>query len=841
MHRARRSLQITQRGARSAATAAKIAPRDLGKWSKPDDFGPTRTTGKPTPSSQSKWARPSQQESKWPRPPSRPPSGHGDRARTPGPSHNPRPLPERSRPMPTLASSSTQTYRQADRTAFRGTYVPATDDAELIEVEETDPNQLPTEHNHSPRPPSRRFGADKSRVKGVGSREPRDDGKRRAVIVDVGRRGRAGENGHDTLAQKDVLASQVHVEKTKTKKAAVPKAAPKVKRDIFIPSIVSVGNLAKLLNVRLDRLQRRMVQAGMGDHTSHDHMLNSEYASLIAMEFGRDPIVNDEAAFDIYAPPEVEDRSQFPIRPPVVTIMGHVDHGKTTLLDTLRSASVAAGEAGGITQHIGAFSVDVPSEDPTSPDSRRSITFLDTPGHAAFSAMRARGASVTDVVVLVVAADDGIMPQTREVLDLVKKEEDKVALIVAINKVDKPGVDIDEVERALLAADVQLETFGGDVPVVHVSGLTGHGLPQLIETISLIAEMRDLRTEETGPVQGYVLESKVDKGLGPIATILVRRGKLTPGMHLICGTVHCRVRLLTSPNGGATKSVGPGGAAVVTGWKEIPPAGEEVLSGSESDIKRAITNRRWKAELEANLKDLDSINDARRAEREDREAEGTTEPVKAAADAKKELRLLIKGDVSGTVEAVAGCLQGIGNHLTGVNIIATGVGPVTESDVMRARASQASIVAFSVNTPRPVKNAASTQNVPIIESDIIYRLMDQIKDRVLKLLPALIETRVSGEATVVQLFEIKVKAKEMKQIAGCRVLNGAINKTRKARVIRGGETIHIGTIETLRHLKADMTEVSRGLECGIAFEGWDQLQPGDTIQVFQEVEVTRTL
>ncbi|KAI0687126.1 initiation factor 2 [Cytidiella melzeri] len=674
---------------------------------------------------------------------------------------------------------------------------------------------------------TRKFGENKPKTKGLSQRE------------DTKRRGRPEGREQDSLSRRDDYTGTFRVKK---KKEAVFKVVKKVSPDVFIPSVVSVGNLAKLLNIRLDRLQHKMVQVGMKAESSYDYILNAEYASLIAMEFNRNPVVNDEAAFDIFAPPECTDRSALPVRPPVVTIMGHVDHGKTTLLDTLRSTSVAAGEAGGITQHIGAFSVDVPNQDPSSSTSHRSITFLDTPGHAAFSAMRARGASVTDVVVLVVAADDGIMPQTREVLELVRKEQDNVALIVAINKMDKPGVDAEEIEKALLAEDVQLETFGGDVPVVHVSGLTGQGLPQLVETISLVAEMRDLRAEDSGTVQGYVLESKVDKGLGPVATVLIRRGQLTPATHLVCGTTHCKVRLLTSPHGTSVKTVGPGAAVVVTGWKDVPNAGEEVISGSESDIKRAISNRLRKAELEATLKDLDSINETRRTEREARETEGQEEQTqKPVEETKKELKLMIKGDVSGTVEAVAGSLQGIGNHLTGVKIIATGVGPVTESDVMRAKASEATIVAFSVKTPRPVQSEAKVQEVPIIESDIIYRLMDEIKDRVLKLLPPLIETRVSGEATVMQLFEIKLKAKQVKKIAGCSVINGAINKTRKARVVRDGKTIHSGTIETLKHLKADMTEVSKGLECGIAFAGWDELQPGDVVQVFQEVEAVRTL
>lgn len=628
--------------------------------------------------------------------------------------------------------------------------------------------------------------------------------------------------------------ARLAAEREKEKKAR-PKSLhlKKVQADVYIPSLVSVENLARLLNVRLERLQRKMVQVGMAEQSSYDYVLTAEYASLIAMEFNRNPVVNDEAAFDIYPPQPSADRESLPPRPPVVTIMGHVDHGKTTLLDTLRSASVAKGEAGGITQHIGAFSVPVPNPG----GDKRTITFLDTPGHAAFSAMRARGASVTDIVVLVVAADDGIMPQTREVLELVK-ESSKVGLVVAINKIDKPGVDVSKVEKALLAEGVQLETFGGDVPVAYVSGLTGEGLPTLIETISLVAEMQDLRAEQTGPIQGYVLESRVDKGLGPVATVLLLRGQLTPGMPVISGLAHGKVRLLKSPSGESLKSVTPGTAALVSGWKELPKAGDEVLTGSESDIKKALANRERKADLEATIQDAEAINESRRAERElqQREAEGVVvNPHAKKEGEKKELRLIVKGDVSGTVEAVCGAVSGIGNHIAGVKVVAQGVGEVSESDVMRAKAVEGMIVAFSVNTPRPVKALAASQGVKILESKIIYALMDEVKKSVIDLLPTTTEQRVTGEANVIQIFEIQLKAKQTMKVAGCRVINGIVEKKKKARVVRNGEVVFEGNLETLRHLKRDITEAGKGLECGMAFEGWDDLRDGDLIQTFQEV------
>ncbi|EKM55470.1 uncharacterized protein PHACADRAFT_95981 [Phanerochaete carnosa HHB-10118-sp] len=607
-----------------------------------------------------------------------------------------------------------------------------------------------------------------------------------------------------------------------------------IQADVYIPGLVSIENLSRLLNVRLDRLQHKMSQVGMKEQSSYDHMLTAEYASLIALEFNRNPVVNDEAAFDIYPPPPTVSRESLPSRPPVVTIMGHVDHGKTTLLDTLRSASVAKGEAGGITQHIGAFSVPVPNPG----GEKRTITFLDTPGHAAFSAMRARGASVTDIVVLVVAADDGIMPQTREVLKLVNRESNNVGLVVAINKIDKPGADVSKVETALLAEGVQLETFDGDVPVVHVSGLTGQGLPTLIETISLVAEMQDLRAEQTGPIHGYVLESKVDKGLGPVATVLLLRGQLTPGTSIICGLAHGKVRLLKSSSGQSFKAVMPGTAALVSGWKELPKAGDEVLLGTESEIKKALANRRRKADLEATIQDAEAINESRRAERELQQLEAQGELVSQqmnGEDEKKELRLVVKGDVSGTVEAVCGAVSGIGNHLAGAKIVAQGVGEVSESDVMRAKAAEGIILAFSVNTPRSVKAIASSQGVKIIESNVIYALMDEVKKNVIELLPTVTEKRVTGEANVLQIFEIQLKAKQTMKVAGCRVVNGIVEKNKKARVVRNGENVFEGNLETLKHLKRDIMEAGKGLECGMAFEGWDDLREGDLIQMYQEI------
>ncbi|KAE9406743.1 initiation factor 2 [Gymnopus androsaceus JB14] len=634
-------------------------------------------------------------------------------------------------------------------------------------------------------------------------------------------------------SEKDYDETRIQKQKARKNKAFVEK---KVTADVYIPSVVSVGQLAQLLDVRLVQLQRKMEQSGMGEETSYDHVLTSDYAVLLAEEFGKNPIVNDDMAFNIYPSPPHPNPTSIPLRPPVVTIMGHVDHGKTTLLDTLRSTSVAKGEAGGITQHIGAFSVPVPSEDSNG---LKTITFLDTPGHAAFSAMRARGAGVTDIIVLVVAADDGIMPQTREVINLIKKEQDKVGVVVAINKVDKPGIDIEAVQKSLLAEDIQLEQYGGEVPAVFVSGKTGHGLPRLVETLSAIAEMQDLRAEHDGPVHGYILESNMHKGLGPVATVLVLRGSLKVATHIISGVSHARVRVMNDSNGTPVKIATPGMAVTVSGWKTLPSAGDDVLQGSEPDIKKAIANRQRKAEIEASLSDVEAINSSRRQEREKRELEAQGKDAERVEEevqeGPKELRLVIKADVSGSAEAVVGALQGIGNDLAVTKVISSGVGDITEGDVTLAQAAGGMVVAFNVNASKQMQSTAAQKNVTILSSGIIYKLMDNVKEQVIKLLPVIIEKKVTGEAQVLQIFDIQAK-KQVVKVAGCRVTNGMVERSKQARVIRNGVTIHEGPVETLRVIKKDVVEVRKGSECGLSLANFSDLQANDSIQMFTVIE-----
>ncbi|KDN45590.1 P-loop containing nucleoside triphosphate hydrolase protein [Tilletiaria anomala UBC 951] len=672
-------------------------------------------------------------------------------------------------------------------------------------------------------------------------------------------------------------------------------------------------------------LQSTMVQSvGLTD-TRPDAMLQFEQAELLALEYNLEAVANDAAAFDIYPRPALDpdsaDSAQLPLRPPIVTVMGHVDHGKTTLLDTLRKTSVAQGEAGGITQHIGAFSVPVGAAaanegGASSRDAVKTVTFLDTPGHAAFTAMRSRGASVTDIIVLVVAADDGVMPQTEEVIELWKdlaelpegsstpsqsqrkgsrggQAHSPLQLVVALNKVDKPDADPGRVKRDLLARGVELEEFAGDVPCVEVSGKTGAGLDLLEETLATLAELAELRAERTGPAEGYVLESRVEKGRGNLATVLVKRGALKPGDCLIAGTSWCKVRQIFDGAGKVVRIAFPGDPVLVAGWRELPTAGDELLgSTSEADVKRAAENRKEAQARRALLKDAENINESRRLKAEDderakqeaygdrvrrraqragqeidpltgqpfvspqqllsnasRSTAGTAAKEEEAegggTEGRKELRLLVKADVSGTVEAVVGAIQGLGNNEAGVRIIASGVGEPSEGDVSRAQASEASIICFNLSPSSSlIKSAARlTPPVGIHVDTVIYRLMDHVSAQVAALLPPRIETRVLGEASVAQIFTINVRARVFRNIAGCRVTNGVVNRGARVRILRGKERsiIFDGKLDTLKHVKKDVEEMRKGTECGMAFDGFENIMVDDVIQCYNTFEVPRTL
>ena len=567
---------------------------------------------------------------------------------------------------------------------------------------------------------------------------------------------------------------------------------------IILPEFISVGNLATVLRVRIEDFVSRMKSLGF-EETNNDHVLDAETAGLIAAEFNFEP-VNDRSneVVDLMALPSPEDKSFLLQRPPVITIMGHVDHGKTTLLDYLRKSSVAASEHGGITQHIGAFTVPMPSG--------QIVTFLDTPGHAAFLSMRQRGANVTDIVILVVAADDSVKPQTIEAINHAKAAN--VPMIVAINKIDKPDADVTRVKQDLARHNVEVEDFGGDTQVVCVSGKTGQGMEELEDAAVALADVLDLRAETDGQAEGWILEATTKKG-GRVATVLVRRGTIVPGSVVVAGTTWARVRSLRNEAGQSIPSAGPGTPVEVDGWREQPEAGDEVLQApNEQRAKDVVQLRLSRREKEKLAADVAAVNEARRLEQEKRERQeaaakateaGEPEPAVVAHEPTRvtEIPFIVRGDVSGSVEAVVDSISSLGNSDVRPIILRSSVGPISPTDVEHAAAAKGHIISFNTPIEGSIRRMAEAVGVSILDQNIIYRLVDDVKTKLESALPELVTTRVTGEAEIAQVFEINVKGRVTVPVAGCRVRNGVIGRTAKVRVVRGGAVVYTGMCSSL--------------------------------------------
>ncbi|KAH7370068.1 hypothetical protein BKA65DRAFT_444842 [Rhexocercosporidium sp. MPI-PUGE-AT-0058] len=629
----------------------------------------------------------------------------------------------------------------------------------------------------------------------------------------------------------------------KAEKKAAKAAAPS---PILLPEYISVSNLAVALKVRFEEFVYKMGELGF-EETGHDHILNAENAGLIAQEYNFEPIIDRGESEDLRAREPAADPSSLPQRSPVVTIMGHVDHGKTTLLDYLRKSSVAATEHGGITQHIGAFSVPMPSG--------KVITFLDTPGHAAFLSMRQRGANVTDIVILVVAADDSVKPQTIEAINHAKAA--KVPMIVAINKIDKEDSNIDRVKQDLARHGVDVEDFGGDTQVVCVSGKTGQGMGELEEAAITLSEILDMRAETDGQAEGWVLEASI-KSMGKVATVLVRRGTMRPGDFIVAGKTWARIRCLRNEAGVEIDEAGPGMPVEIDGWRDQPLAGDEVLQASdESRAKSVVDYRLEKDERDKMAEDMEAINENRKAEQEKREREKAEAAALEAAkntdealpetgkDNKptgpKEIYFIIKGDVSGSVEAVLDSISALGNKEVQPHILRYGVGQLSEFDVEHAAGAKGLLINFNTPIEPNIARLAEQSKVSIINHNIIYRLVDDVKAELSKHLPPLVTQRVLGEAEVAHIFEINVKGRQHKAIAGCKVRNGTISKTGKVRVLRKGEKVFDGTLASLKNVKKDVQEMKKGSECGMGFSEWFDFRVGDQVQSYEEKEEKRYL
>ncbi|KAL1861818.1 translation initiation factor IF-2 [Diaporthe australafricana] len=618
------------------------------------------------------------------------------------------------------------------------------------------------------------------------------------------------------------------------KRAAKEALAPKT---ISLPDYITVLDLARALGVKPKQFLSDLGELGF-ENTLLDSIMTGETAALVASEYGLEPTLDTGDEIDLKPRPLPEDLSLLPPRPPIVTIMGHVDHGKTTILDWLRKSSVAAQEHGGITQHIGAFSVRL--------SSGKVITFLDTPGHAAFLSMRQRGANVTDMVVLVVAVDDSVKPQTLEALK--HTQNAKVPIIVAINKIDMDERRIDQVKQDLAGNGVEIEDFGGDVQVVGVSGKTGQGMDSLEESILTLSEILDVRAETDGMAEGWILEASV-KVDGKAATVLVKRGTMRVGDVIVAGTTYARIRMMRNEAGVNIEEAGPGMPVEVLGWRDSPMAGDLVLQAEDED--RAHTAVHYREELAERTKTA-----ARRGEEEQKNREKTEQealekmmaedgedsvPPEAEDSGPKTVNTIVRGDVMGSVEAVSTAVMEIGNNEVHARILGASPGQINESDIELMAVAKGCIINFNSPIPGHIKSMAEEKGVRILDHTIIYHLVEDVKELMSEQLPPILSQRVLAEAEVLQVFSINIVKRKFKNIAGVKVKTGSMTRGGLYRVMRDGEKIFEGKLDALKQGKKDVKEMRRGTECGLSFESWDEFEPGDVIQLFEEVRQKRYL
>jgi translation initiation factor IF-2 len=584
------------------------------------------------------------------------------------------------------------------------------------------------------------------------------------------------------------------------------------KKVIRIEETITVAELSQTMGVKSADLIRKLIAAGK--MVTQNQPIDFDTASLLAIDHGWKV---EKVGFELDEfISETDDKPEdLAARPPVVTIMGHVDHGKTSLLDSIRKANVAAGEAGGITQHIGAYSVDVVGSD----GGEASITFLDTPGHEAFTAMRARGANVTDIAVLVVAADDGVMPQTVESINHAKAAE--VTVVVAINKIDKPEAQPERIKQQLSEHGLISEEWGGETMMIPVSARTGEGLEKLLEAILLQAEVMELKANPNKPATGTVIEAKLEKGRGPVATVLVQDGTLRVGDAIVTGVHHGRVRAMMNEHGEQIDDVPPGFPVEVLGLDGAPAAGDDLNVVEDEQAAAVVAEHRLKKQRE---KDLSKSNKL------------TIDDIlaKGKKDSAKVLKVIVKADVHGSVEALKTALAKLSTPKVSVDVIHSAVGNVTESDVMLGAASRAMIVGFNVKSESKAAETASSQGVTLKQYGIIYEALDDVKLAMEGLLEAIIKEKVLGHAKVLQTFNVP----KLGTIAGSSVTDGKITRTSMVRLMRDSKPIITSKIASLKRFKDDVREVDKGFECGIGIENFTDFQPGDVIEAY-ELETIR--
>jgi translation initiation factor IF-2 len=584
-----------------------------------------------------------------------------------------------------------------------------------------------------------------------------------------------------------------------------------VTREIAVPETITVGELAHRMSVKAVEVIKALMK--LGTMATINQVLDQETAMILVEELGhkaKAAKLDDPESYLADASPEVEVGEP---RPPVVTVMGHVDHGKTSLLDYIRRTKVAAGEAGGITQHIGAYHVETP---------RGVVTFLDTPGHEAFTAMRARGAKVTDLVILVVAADDGVMPQTVEAINHAKAA--KVPLVVAINKIDKSEADQEKVKRELLQHGVVPEEFGGDAPFVSVSAKTGQGIDSLLEHVLLQAEVLELKAPIDAPARGVVIEARLDKGRGPVATVLVQSGTLKRGDVVLIGPVSGRVRAMLDENGRPVETAGPSIPVEIQGLSEVPNAGEELTTLTDERKAREIALFRQ-----------GKFRDVKLAKQQASRLENLFQNMGEGGH--KVLSLVIKADVQGSQEALVHALTRLSTEEVKVGVVHAGVGGITESDVNLAMAAHAVIIGFNTRADATARKLIESAGVDVRYYNIIYEAVDEIKAALSGMLTPEKKEQILGTVEVRQVFRIsKVGA-----VAGCYVVDGLVKRNAQVRVLRDNVVIHTGEIDSLKRFKDDAREVKAGFECGMSLKNFSDLKEGDQFEVFEVLEVARTL
>jgi translation initiation factor IF-2 len=593
----------------------------------------------------------------------------------------------------------------------------------------------------------------------------------------------------------------------------IPQGDVPITKTITVTEGISVKDLAEKLDVRGKDLIATLLMRGV--MVTVNQSLDGELVKDVCRQFGADAtvITVEEQLENEAIEGLLEDTSNMVevVRAPVVTIMGHVDHGKTSLLDAIRSTDVAAGEAGGITQHIGAYKVKITK--PDSPAFGREIVFLDTPGHEAFTRMRARGAKITDIVVIVVAADDGVMPQTLEAIDHARAA--KVPIIVAVNKIDKPEADPSRVMNQLAARGVQATSMGGDTEFVEVSAKKRLNLDQLEEMICLVADVNEQKATPERPAVGTVIEAKLDRGRGAVASILVQNGTLRTGDSYIVGNTFGKVRAMFNDRGLEIKEAGPSTPVEILGLESIPDAGDTFLVMADRDKAKGIAQYRKMKEREAQLAKSSRVS-----------LEGLAEQIKQAGV--KDLNLILKGDVQGSVEVLADSLQRMSTEKVRVKVLHSGVGAITESDILLASASNAVVIGFNVRPDRKATEVSERENVEIRLHSIIYELQDQITKAMYGLLEPVFKENYAGRATVLNVFKIT----KVGQIAGCQVTDGLIKRDNQVRVLRDGTEVWKGKISSLKRFKDDVSEVRSGVECGIDLAGFKDIKMGDVIEAF---------